>query len=184
MRPVRQEVEHRRWWVLPGREARLTCLTACFQGLSVHMNQVHKESLSTVENALPNRSGLEVEIFGMEGVPEDIVQQHNQRIIQNYYQAQADRRAATGNPAPGQSGGQGPAKKLKVESAEELKKRLAAHRAASQAAKANGGIHPAVPPRDGQSPSSTVGLVMSDLLAVLLMSFHTEPTVRRASTWI
>ena len=39
------------------------------------MNQMHKESLPYVENALPNRSGLEVEIFGMEGIPEDLVQQ-------------------------------------------------------------------------------------------------------------
>ncbi|KAK6834343.1 hypothetical protein PG987_009037 [Apiospora arundinis] len=79
-------------------------------GLSVHMNQVHKESLSHVENALPNRQGLDVEIFGMEGIPEDVVQQHNQRIIQNFYQAQADRYAATGNPPPGQGGKNPPEK--------------------------------------------------------------------------
>ncbi|KAI0882338.1 uncharacterized protein GGS22DRAFT_50455 [Annulohypoxylon maeteangense] len=97
-------------------------------GLSVHMNQVHKESLSSVENALPNRQGLDVEIFGMEGIPEDIVQQHNQRIIQNFYQAQAERYAATGNPPPGQ-GRKGPAKKIKIETADEIKKRLAEHRA-------------------------------------------------------
>ncbi|KAH8887141.1 hypothetical protein GQ53DRAFT_693483 [Thozetella sp. PMI_491] len=122
-------------------------------GLSVHMNQVHKESLSTVENALPNRQGLDVEIFGMEGVPEDIVQQHNQRIIQNFYTAQAERFAATGNPPPGQSGAQGPQKKIKKESTDELKARLAAHRAkaaANQAAGINGSAANA--PSDGQSP--------------------------------
>ena len=90
------------------------------------MNQVHKESLSSVENALPNRQGLEVEIFGMEGIPEDMVQQHNQRIIQNFYQAQADRRAATGNPPPGQESGPSPPKKYKTESAEGLEVRLKA----------------------------------------------------------
>ncbi|KAJ9132089.1 C2h2 finger domain-containing protein [Pleurostoma richardsiae] len=104
-------------------------------GLSVHMNQVHKESLSSVENALPNRQGLDVEIFGMEGVPEDIVAQHNQRIIQNFYQAQAERHAATGNPPPGQ---QGPTKKIKMESTDEIKKRLAEHRAKIAAQKAGG----------------------------------------------
>jgi len=108
-------------------------------GLSVHMNQVHKESLSNVENALATRQGLDVEIFGMEGIPEDMVQQHNQRIIQNFYQEQADRRAATGNPPPGQSGGQGPVKKLKVETADEVKKRLAEFRAQKASLKANGG---------------------------------------------
>ena len=50
-------------------------------GLSVHMNQVHKETLTIVDNSLPNRQGLEVEIFGMEGIPEDVVQAHNQRMF-------------------------------------------------------------------------------------------------------
>ncbi|KAI1490484.1 hypothetical protein F5X96DRAFT_546884 [Biscogniauxia mediterranea] len=117
-------------------------------GLSVHMNQVHKESLSSVENALPNRQGLEVEIFGMEGIPEDIVQQHNQRIIQNYYQAQAERYAATGNPPPGQ-GGKGPAKKLKIESPDDIKKRLAEHRARIAAQKAATGGSATHTPQEG-----------------------------------
>ncbi|KAI1464139.1 uncharacterized protein F4812DRAFT_443545 [Daldinia caldariorum] len=126
-------------------------------GLSVHMNQVHKESLSSVENALPNRQGLDVEIFGMEGIPEDIVQQHNQRIIQNFYQAQAERYAATGNPPPGQ-GGKGPAKKLKIETPDEIKKRLAEHRArvAAQKTAMGGGsaTHTLLEGRpDGQSPA-------------------------------
>ncbi|KAL2260102.1 hypothetical protein VTK26DRAFT_6006 [Humicola hyalothermophila] len=120
-------------------------------GLSVHMNQVHKETLTSVENALPNRQGLDIEIFGMEGVPEEIVQQHNQRIIQNFYTAQAERQAATGNPPRGQSGGQGPTKKIKYETPEEIKKRLAEHRARIKAAAANGGA-PVTAPVDGQSP--------------------------------
>ncbi|KAK1775536.1 hypothetical protein QBC45DRAFT_242428 [Copromyces sp. CBS 386.78] len=112
-------------------------------GLSVHMNQVHKEALDKVENALANRQALDIEIFGMEGVPDDIVQQHNQRIITNFYTAQAERHAATGNPPPGQAGGQGgPAKKIKMETAEELKKRLADHRAKVAQIKANGGTLP------------------------------------------
>lgn len=109
------------------------------------MNQVHKESLSQVENALPNRQGLDVEIFGMEGIPEDIVQQHNQRIIQNFYQAQADRFAATGNPPSGQNQNR-PQKKLKMETPDEIKKRLADHRAKREALKAaNGGVAPPPP---------------------------------------
>ncbi|KAI1921403.1 hypothetical protein LOZ58_002284 [Ophidiomyces ophidiicola] len=97
-------------------------------GLSVHMSQVHKEQLSAVDNALPNRSSLDIEIFGMEGVPEDILQAHNQRVITQYHQAEAERRAATGNPAPGVSGGNQP-KKPKLEAASDLKKRLAEHKA-------------------------------------------------------
>ncbi|KAI0390634.1 hypothetical protein F5Y17DRAFT_443815 [Xylariaceae sp. FL0594] len=126
-------------------------------GLSVHMNQVHKESLSSVENALPTRQGLDVEIFGMEGIPEEIVQQHNQRIIQNFYQAQAERFAATGNPPPGQND-QRPAKKIKTETPEEIKKRLAEHRARLAAQKANPGVATNTPPQalpDGRSPAQS-----------------------------
>ena len=141
------------------------------------MNQVHKESLDKVENALPNRQGLDIEIFGMEGVPDDIVQQHNQRIITNFYTAQAERHAATGNPPPGQAGGQGPAKKIKIETPEELKKRLADHRAKVAQIKANGGTLPvpvvvpksqqqaqvpvsSVSPVAGQSPAQGVSFIM------------------------
>ena len=92
------------------------------------MTQVHKETLSVIENALPNRSGLEVEIFGMEGIPEDVVQSHNQRVLQSFAQAEAERRAATGNA--GQDGlASGAIKKPKFESPSDLKKRLADHKA-------------------------------------------------------
>ena len=97
-------------------------------GLSVHMTQVHKETLTTIENALPNRSGLDVEIFGMEGIPADIVTSHNQRVIASFAQAEAERRAATGNPGPGGAGASG-AKKPKFEAPSDLKQRLAEHKA-------------------------------------------------------
>ncbi|CAK7266646.1 hypothetical protein SEPCBS57363_002195 [Sporothrix epigloea] len=103
-------------------------------GLSVHMNQVHKETLTQVENALEGREGLDVEIFGMEGIPGDALMQHNQQIVEDFHKKQADRQAATGNPPPGQQGSQrGPLKKIKLETAEELKTRLAAWRLQAQA---------------------------------------------------
>ena len=92
-------------------------------GLSVHMNQVHKENLSHVENALPNRKGLDIEIFGMEGVPEDVIQQHQQRVLQEFYEAQKERQIATGNPPAG-SGKSVQPKKPRLESSNELKARL------------------------------------------------------------
>lgn len=113
-------------------------ITIILIGLSVHLNQVHKETLSQVENALPNRQGLEVEIFGMEGIPQEVLEQHRNRIIQNFYQAQEDRRIATGNPPPGQS--KNPRKKIKIETAEELLKRFAEYRAQRKAVAANGGV--------------------------------------------
>jgi hypothetical protein len=121
-------------------------------GLSVHMNQVHKETLTSVENALGNRSSLDVEIFGMEGIPEDVLQAHNQRIITQFYQAEAERRAATGNPGPGTAAG-GQAKKPKFESPAELKKRLAEHKAKMAEQAAAGGSSGGNTPGNAQSPA-------------------------------
>ncbi|OAL29606.1 hypothetical protein AYO22_02020 [Fonsecaea multimorphosa] len=118
-------------------------------GLSVHMSQVHKENLTAVDNALPNRAGLDIEIFGMEGIPEDIIQQHNQRVLTSFHQAQADRQAATGNNAANAQHPNAP-KKPKIESVSDIKKRLAEHKAAKLAAEqgdgtSSGGATPNTP---------------------------------------
>lgn len=100
------------------------------------MNQVHKENLTTVENALPNRSAPDIEVFGMEGIPDDVLQQHNQRVSHEFFAAEAERRAATGNPAPGSTvQGAAGTKKPKLESPAELKARLAEHKARKAAEK-------------------------------------------------
>jgi hypothetical protein len=119
------------------------------------MNQVHKETLTSVDNALGNRASLDVEIFGMEGIPDDVLQAHNQRIITQYYQAEAERRAATGNPGPGTASAGGQAKKPKFESPSELKKRLAEHKA-RMAEQAN---------NEGSSGDNTPGAAQSPPLA-------------------
>lgn len=121
------------------------------------MSQVHKESLSQVDNALQNRSSLDIEIFGMEGVPEDVLQAHNQRVLQQYQQAEAERRAATGNPAPGTSGSSGQSKKPKFESPSELKKRLAEHKARLAEQAAGGSSGDTTPVGAGQQSQSTPG---------------------------
>ena len=100
------------------------------------MTQVHKETLTIIENALPNRSGLDVEIFGMEGIPDDVAQSHNQRVLQQFAQAEAERRAATGNLGPAGAGGA--VKKPKYEAPSDLKKRLAEHKAKKAAEEATG----------------------------------------------
>src|SRR4051812_41409827 len=117
------------------------------------MSQVHKETLQSVDNALPGRSGLDVEIFGMEGVPEDIVQQHNQRVIQQYWEADAERRAATGNPAPGALNNN-PTKKVKRETPTEMKARLAEFKAKKAAQAAGGSSGDATP--GAHSPAAYV----------------------------
>ena len=40
-------------------------------GLAIHCSQVHKEEIKDVPNALPGRNNLEVEIYGMEGIPQE-----------------------------------------------------------------------------------------------------------------
>ncbi|KAL8735421.1 MAG: hypothetical protein Q9166_000967 [cf. Caloplaca sp. 2 TL-2023] len=105
-------------------------------GLSVHMTQVHKETLGSIENALPNRAGPDIEIFGMEGIPDDIRTSHEQRVIGQYAQAEAERRASTGNPASGAAASG--VKKPKFESPSDIKKRLAEHKAKKVAEQAAG----------------------------------------------
>ena len=138
MRSMRPKTEHRRRCATQPLPCNISHLNSDIRpGLSVHLNQVHKETLNQVENALPNRQGLEVEIFGMEGMPQEALDQHRNRIIQNFYQAQEDRRVATGNPLPGGAGHA--RKKLKVETAQELLARFAEFRVRKKAAAAAGG---------------------------------------------
>ncbi|KAF2186523.1 hypothetical protein K469DRAFT_686917 [Zopfia rhizophila CBS 207.26] len=97
-------------------------------GLSVHMNQVHKETLQAVENANPGRQSLDIEIFGMEGIPQEVIDQHNQIVTQQHFHEQAERAAATGNPQQGfYAGNEGRVSKRPkiVESKEDIKARLA-----------------------------------------------------------
>lgn len=92
-------------------------------GLSVHLQQVHKETLQKVENALEHRQGLEVEIFGMEGIPQDLVDQRKQRVIREFEATAEAKRRLTGNPLPGMPVQHLP--KINNESAEEMRDRFA-----------------------------------------------------------
>ncbi|KAJ5308899.1 hypothetical protein PENANT_c013G02372 [Penicillium antarcticum] len=124
-------------------------------GLSVHLSQVHKEQLTEVDNALPNRMGLDVEIFGMEGIPDDVLKAHQQRVAMQFQQAEVERQAVTGNPPAGASANGQPAKKPKLEAASDLKKRLAEHRAKRAEALAGGSSGDVTPTSAGQSATPT-----------------------------
>lgn len=41
--------------------------------------QVHKEAIDKVPNSLPNRSNIEIEIYGMEGIPPEDVREHEKQ---------------------------------------------------------------------------------------------------------
>lgn len=95
------------------------------------MNQVHKENLTHVENANPGRQGLEIEIFGMEGVPQEIIDQHNQQVTQAHFAEEEERARITGNPIRGlySNGQAAPNKRPKInESLDEIEQRAAQFR--------------------------------------------------------
>ncbi|XP_021942194.1 BUB3-interacting and GLEBS motif-containing protein ZNF207 isoform X2 [Zootermopsis nevadensis] len=48
-------------------------------GLSIHCMQVHKETIDKVPNSLPNRSNIEIEIYGMEGIPPEDIKEHERQ---------------------------------------------------------------------------------------------------------
>jgi hypothetical protein len=41
--------------------------------------QVHKETIDKVPNSLPNRSNIEIEIYGMEGIPPEDIKEHERQ---------------------------------------------------------------------------------------------------------
>ncbi|PTU20568.1 hypothetical protein P175DRAFT_0501188 [Aspergillus ochraceoroseus IBT 24754] len=102
----------------------------------------------------------------MEGVPEDVIQAHNQRVATQFQQAEAERQAITGNPPSGTSvsGGQ-PAKKPKLESISDLKKRLAEHKAKKAETLAGGSSGEVTPVGAGQTPSVGGGFAPSPTTA-------------------
>ena len=114
------------------------------------MNQVHKENLTHVENAIGGRQGLDIEIFGMEGVPADVIDQHNQHVTQKHFAEEAERARLTGNPVRGlYANGQAPPNKRKKvsETLDEIEERADKFRHDRQ-----NGILPA-PPVDVAQPN-------------------------------
>lgn len=48
-------------------------------GLSIHCMQVHKETIDKVPNSMPNRSNIDIEIYGMEGIPSADLKEHERQ---------------------------------------------------------------------------------------------------------
>lgn len=113
------------------------------------MEQVHKEQLEAVDNAIPGRESIDLEIFGTEGIPESEVAAHNQRILSAFAQREADRRAGSGQPGSG-------SKRPKIDISkdldpEEIRKKLEAHKKAMAAAAAGNNV-PTPGPQGSMSP--------------------------------
>lgn len=46
--------------------------------------QVHKETIERIPNALPNRNSVDIEIYGMEGIPENDIREHEKNRGSDY----------------------------------------------------------------------------------------------------
>ncbi|KAF5749353.1 protein SUPPRESSOR OF FRI 4-like [Tripterygium wilfordii] len=46
-------------------------------GMAIHVLQVHKENVTKVPNAKPGRESTEIEIYGMQGIPQDVLAAHH-----------------------------------------------------------------------------------------------------------
>ncbi|CAK6964856.1 BUB3-interacting and GLEBS motif-containing protein ZNF207-like isoform X1 [Scomber scombrus] len=51
-------------------------------GLAIHCMQVHKETIDGVPNAIPGRTDIELEIYGMEGIPEKDMEERRRVLEQ------------------------------------------------------------------------------------------------------
>ena len=50
-------------------------------GLVVHLQDVHKEHTNVVPNSISGRETIDIEIFGMEGIPFEDLERHQQKKI-------------------------------------------------------------------------------------------------------
>ncbi|KAK9367323.1 hypothetical protein V1509DRAFT_626968 [Lipomyces kononenkoae] len=134
-------------------------------GLVIHIQQVHKETITTVFNSMKGRERADIEIFGLEGIPEEAVQAHEAKIrekfsipdsITSHTSSPAVSSARTSLSPP-------PAKKQKVISInrEEIQARLAAHKAAKKAAAEDKSSASPPPPSSAQSASPAVTTAIS-----------------------
>uniref|UniRef100_A0A3Q3W4X1 C2H2-type domain-containing protein n=1 Tax=Mola mola TaxID=94237 RepID=A0A3Q3W4X1_MOLML len=57
-------------------------------GLAIHCMQVHKETIDSVPNAIPGRTDIELEIYGMEGIPEKDMQDRRRTLEQKSQESQ------------------------------------------------------------------------------------------------
>ncbi|XP_076871551.1 BUB3-interacting and GLEBS motif-containing protein ZNF207b [Brachyhypopomus gauderio] len=57
-------------------------------GLAIHCMQVHKETIDGVPNAIPGRTDIELEIYGMEGIPEKDMQERRRVLEQKSQESQ------------------------------------------------------------------------------------------------
>ncbi|XP_051571383.1 BUB3-interacting and GLEBS motif-containing protein ZNF207a isoform X2 [Myxocyprinus asiaticus] len=60
-------------------------------GLAIHCMQVHKETIDGIPNAIPGRIDIELEIYGMEGIPEKDMEERRRVLEQKTHDNQKKR---------------------------------------------------------------------------------------------
>lgn len=69
-------------------------------GLAIHCMQVHKETIDKIPNALPNRNNVDIEIYGMEGIPDADLKEHERsKGSEGYISSEAMKKQQPTNPA-------------------------------------------------------------------------------------
>lgn len=68
-------------------------------GLAIHCMQVHKETIDKIPNALPNKNNVDVEIYGMEGIPEADLKEHERAKGSEYVPPPDIKKPQPPNPA-------------------------------------------------------------------------------------
>uniref|UniRef100_H0XP44 BED-type domain-containing protein n=2 Tax=Otolemur garnettii TaxID=30611 RepID=H0XP44_OTOGA len=66
-------------------------------GLAIHCMQVHKETIDAVPNAIPGRTDIELEIYGMEGIPEKDMDERRRRLLEQKTQKSQKKKQQDGS---------------------------------------------------------------------------------------
>ncbi|PWA02803.1 hypothetical protein BB558_001042 [Smittium angustum] len=90
-------------------------------GMSIHVAQVHKETITKVPNGIEGRDSFDLEIFGTLGIPEAYIDARREKMLQEFDEKSSKRQKT------GSSGGSN----INI-SEEELKKQLEQHTLALQ----------------------------------------------------
>uniref|UniRef100_A0AAV1T6C5 C2H2-type domain-containing protein n=1 Tax=Peronospora matthiolae TaxID=2874970 RepID=A0AAV1T6C5_9STRA len=77
-------------------------------GMSIHIQQVHKESLKSIPNAKPGKESVDVEVYGMEGIPDATEGESKKPRLEGPGGTLIGRYPGRGVPPPVFSGGRGP----------------------------------------------------------------------------
>jgi len=69
-------------------------------GLVIHCQQVHKEAITKIPGSIPGRETTEIDIYGMEGVPEEDIARHREAELTGKKKARVETEASDSDKSP------------------------------------------------------------------------------------